>query len=217
MRLLLVRHGETVWNVEHRYQGQSDTALNDAGRSQAAALGRRLADVAIDAAYSSDLRRSWDTAQAIRAARMNGSSALSLQADPRLRELQFGAWEGLTRDEIAARHADSLRAWQSGSLDAQLPGGESVRSAAGRIRAALDEITRRHADQTVLIVSHGGTLQIMCCLFLANSLHLRRCFRFTNASLSEVRVQSTGAAIHLLNDTSHLHMDSCAAKLRGTN
>lgn len=203
-KLLLVRHGETAWNLEGRYQGQSDVALNEVGREQATSIGRRLAREPMDVAYASDLQRAWRTAQAIMEARGAEAPAVPLHADQRLRELRFGDWEGLTREEIAGRFPDSLAAWQTDPLRTQLPNGERVQAAAERIQAFLQERVAQHPDETVLVVAHGGVLQLMCCLFLDGNLALRRRFRFSNASLSIVNMSGEAAYIHLLNDTNHV-------------
>jgi broad specificity phosphatase PhoE len=155
-------------------------------------------------AYASDLQRAWQTAEAIRQAREPDLPSLSLTPDARLRELNFGDWEGLTRVEIAERFPESQRAWQTDPLRARLPNGESVLEAAARVNGFLLDMIERHSDQTVLIVTHGGALQIFCCLFCNGNLSLRRHFRFANASLSAVRLAARGAEILLLNDAHHL-------------
>lgn len=209
-KLLLVRHGETAWNTEGRYQGQNDVALNKAGLAQAASVASRLAHEPMNAAYTSDLQRARGTAEAIMNARAANGTPTALHSDSRLRELRFGSWEGLTRAEIAVRFPESLEAWQTDPLRARLPGGEGVRDAAERVEAFLQEVTVRHPDETVLVVTHGGVLQIMCCLFLGGNLSLRGRFRFSNASLSVVSFAADDAAIFLLNDTNHLPEGSLA-------
>ena len=98
LRLILVRHGQTDWNAQARYQGQADIPLNDVGRRQAAAVAQRLASEEIDILFASDLRRAWETGTAIATAR-----GQTLLAEPRLREMDFGQWQGLTHAEIADR------------------------------------------------------------------------------------------------------------------
>ncbi len=89
LRLLLIRHGETHWNAAARFQGQRDVPLNPRGRQQVAAVARALSRVPLDALYASDLRRTWETAQAL-----SGVAGLATRPEPRLREMSFGAWEG---------------------------------------------------------------------------------------------------------------------------
>jgi broad specificity phosphatase PhoE len=143
--LLLVRHGETDWNREHRVQVHTDVPLNAAGREQARRLAERLLDVALEAAYSSDLGRARETAEAV--ARSQG---LEVQLDRDLREKNFGSWEGLTDVEIAERFPDAVRGgWGD---------GETSDEVATRVLGALERIRSRH-DGTVLVVSHGGPLR----------------------------------------------------------
>jgi probable phosphoglycerate mutase len=142
--LLLARHGETDWNRQLRIQGSSDIALNQLGHEQARALAAELADVELDAIYSSDLVRARETADAVAAAH-----GLDVQLDARLRERSFGSWEGLSREDIAALPEGSRH---DGETD------EEVRA---RVLAAIEEIARAHPGQQVLVVSHGGALNTL--------------------------------------------------------
>lgn len=144
--VLLVRHGETDWNLERRVQGQTDTPLNQTGRRQARALARELADDRIDAVYASDLGRALDTARAVANPR-----GLEVHPVPELREKDFGSWEGLTDDEVLERFPDA-RAGPWG--DAETP--EEV---VERVLGALRRIAERHPGDHVLVVSHGGPLR----------------------------------------------------------
>jgi broad specificity phosphatase PhoE len=155
-KLLLVRHGETDWNAERRWQGHSDTPLNEAGREQA----RRLADEldAVDAVYASDLARARETAEIL--ARRLG---LEVVLDPRLRERGFGSWEGLTMAEIETRFAEEARRWRDehghGAADAE-PHDVFL----SRVESFVDEILDRHPGQHVLVVAHGGTIRAVHAL-----------------------------------------------------
>jgi broad specificity phosphatase PhoE len=154
--LLLVRHGETEWNRVGRWQGHSDTPLNDAGRRQARALAAELGD--IDVVYSSDLARARETAE-ILAQRLG----LEVRVDPRLRERGFGAWEGKTTAEIEAEFGDEHARWLAGAA-AGAEDAEPFAGFASRIHAFLDEILARHPDETVLIVAHGGSMRVVHAL-----------------------------------------------------
>jgi 2,3-bisphosphoglycerate-dependent phosphoglycerate mutase len=143
--LLLVRHGETDWNRELRIQGSSDTELNATGRAQALELARELADVPLDAVYTSDLGRARETAEIVVADR-----ELEVKLDPDLRERRFGSWEGLTRAEIAERFPDLEH--HDGETD------DEVRQ---RILAAVGRIVAAHPGEDVLVVSHGGALNAL--------------------------------------------------------
>jgi broad specificity phosphatase PhoE len=144
--ILLVRHGETDWNLHRRLQGHSDTPLNDRGRQQAHALAAELAGEPIDAVYSSDLVRAHETARIV--AERHG---LEVTAIEDLRERHFGTWEGLHDDEIEARFPQSA----SGVIG----DGETRESMARRVFDALQRIAEQHPDGHVLVISHGGPLR----------------------------------------------------------
>jgi 2,3-bisphosphoglycerate-dependent phosphoglycerate mutase len=152
-RLLLVRHGETPWNRERRMQGHVNTALTGTGRAQAEALGRRLAGERLDAVYSSDLRRALETAHAIVAC-----TGHEVVPEPRLRERRFGIFEGLTREDIAARHPREFERFESRDPDFEMQGGESARAFQARALTCLSGIGERHAGRTVLVITHGLVL-----------------------------------------------------------
>ena len=144
--LLLVRHGETDWNREHRIQGHTDLPLNAKGLEQARALADSLAATALTAVYSSDLSRALQTATAV--ATVHG---LAVQFDRDLREKNFGSWEGLTDTDIAERFPNAVRGrWGD---------GETTDEVAARAVRAIERIRARHLTGAVLVVSHGGTLR----------------------------------------------------------
>lgn len=154
--LLLVRHGETDWNRDGRWQGHSDTHLNDVGREQASRLASELDGV--DVVYSSDLARARETAE-ILAARLE----LPVHVDPRLRERSFGSWEGRTGPEIEAAFAGAHARWLAG----EGPGADDAEpfaDFAARVQAFLAEVVERHPDETVLVVSHGGSIRVIHAL-----------------------------------------------------
>ena len=137
--LLFVRHGETDWNAQRRWQGHADVPLNDRGREQARALAESLADERIDVIYTSDLSRARDTAEAV-AARLGVDVVL----DADLREIDVGPIEGLTADEAAA-----YEGWH----------GEPKESHAERVLAAVGRIAERHPEGRILVVTHGGSMR----------------------------------------------------------
>ena len=155
-QLLLIRHGETDWNSAGRWQGHSDTPLNEEGRRQASALAELLDGA--DVVYSSDLARAKETAE-ILAARLT----LPVRLDARLRERSFGSWEGLTSVEIEERFPDDHRRWQAGegfgATDA-----EPFEVFAARIRGFLEDVLGRHDGETVLVVAHGGSIRVIHAL-----------------------------------------------------
>jgi broad specificity phosphatase PhoE len=151
--LILVRHGETDWNAQHRWQGHSDTALNDAGREQAHRLAAELERV--DALYSSDLARARETAEIVA-----GTIGLEVRFDRRLRERGFGAWEGLTTEEIESSFPDEQRRWRAG-IGAGASDAEPFESFAARVGSFVDDVGLRHVDEEVLVVAHGGTIRVV--------------------------------------------------------
>jgi broad specificity phosphatase PhoE len=151
--LLLIRHGETDFNRQRRWQGQRDLPLNDTGRAQVQALAGGLAGTGVAAIVTSDLRRARQTAQAVAAA-----TGAPVSIDSRLREIALGAWEGLTRDEIAARDGARLDAFRASPSLHRAPGGESAEEVRQRVMAAIRDIVRAHPKDRVAVVSHGLAL-----------------------------------------------------------
>lgn len=156
--LLLIRHGQTDWNLEGRYTGQSDVPLNETGREQARALAALLVKerAAPDVIYASDLERARETAEII-AARFG----LPVQSDPRLREVNQGEWEGMYFPDIVARYAQEFADREADPLNVAPPGGETVGQVQARVQAAVREIVARHPGQRVAVVAHGMVLALI--------------------------------------------------------
>ncbi len=152
-RLYLVRHGETEWNRERRVQGQADPPLNDTGRAQARALAERLAGVRFDAAYASDLRRSLETATIL----LDGRG-LALTPVAGLRERFFGPWEGRLVEEIQEQEPEAWALWLQHRPDEAPPGVETRAAFEGRVGTTLRSLVAAHPTDTILVVSHGGTI-----------------------------------------------------------
>ena len=198
--LVLVRHGVTAWNKDRRFQGQIDIPLDDEGRAQAALAGARLAGERVDAVYSSDLGRAWQTAQAIAEA-----SGLALRAAPGLRERHYGAFEGCTHDEIRRDQPDAFARWHAREPDYVLPGGgESLASFHGRVLAALRELAIRHAGQRVVAVTHGGVLDCAYRIATGLSLTAPRRHDLLNASLNRIAWDGTAFSVVRWADVEHL-------------
>jgi broad specificity phosphatase PhoE len=155
--LILARHGETDWNRAGRWQGHSDTSLNELGREQAGRLADELAET-VDVVYSSDLSRARETAEIV-AARLG----LDVQFDSRLRERGFGSWEGLTRAEIAERDASSLEQWEAGEGHGAHD-AEPFDAFADRMHRFLEEVAEQHPDERVLVIAHGGSIRVIHAL-----------------------------------------------------
>jgi broad specificity phosphatase PhoE len=144
--ILLVRHGETDWNIERRVQGHTDRPLTEAGRAQARALADELEGEPIDAVYSSDLERARETARVVAERR-----GLDVTAIPELREKHFGTWEGLTDDEVLVRFPEARRGhWGD---------AETTEQVSQRVLGALRRIAGAHPGRRVLVVTHGGPVR----------------------------------------------------------
>ncbi len=149
------RHGRTSWNATGRFQGQVDVDLDDTGRAQAHAAGRRLASLRPDLVLTSDLRRAADTAQVL--ARLCGAP---VQVDPRLRETHLGDWQGLTLEEVRASFPGEVEAWSRGE-SVRRGGGEAEDAVAARVAAAVGDALRGSVPgATVVVVSHGSALRV---------------------------------------------------------
>jgi alpha-ribazole phosphatase len=202
LRLFLVRHGETAWNAEGRFQGQTDVPLSAVGLAQAEAIAARLATTPLDAIYASDLSRAAETAQAI--ARPH---ALAVRCDPRWREMSFGEWHGLTYPQMEAAFPETVAWWNADRVHRAAPGGETLTQLAARVQAGLDDVRRDHSAQTVLIASHGGAIRALLCVLLHKSLSEYWQFALGNTSLTEVEFQRMGPVLNRLNDMQHLEYD----------
>jgi broad specificity phosphatase PhoE len=152
--LLLARHGETDWNRDGRWQGHTDTTRNDRGREQARELAERLDGEPIAAVYASDLRRAHETAQIVA-----GRLGLPVVTDERLREINFGRWEGLTTPELEARYPEDVARWRADDGNGSFAGGETYVAMGERVVAALEEIGSAHPDEQVLVILHGGPIR----------------------------------------------------------
>jgi phosphoserine phosphatase len=150
--LLIVRHGETAWNVELRFQGHADPPLNEAGQAQARALADELVGQRADAIYSSDLARAQETAEIL-----GERLGLPVTTLRELREIDVGDWQGLTREEIDARFPDAYLAWRQGETG--WSNGETYDQLAARVLPALERIARAHPGGTLIVVGHGGTIR----------------------------------------------------------
>jgi probable phosphoglycerate mutase len=174
-----VRHGETDWNVEKRLQGQLDVPLNAVGRAQARAVARSLAAEHFSAIYSSDLSRAMDTARAIAE-----GLGLTVRASPSLRERHFGVYQGLTQDEARQSDPEGYARYRGREPDHVIPGGESLKHLAERITASLTELALAHSGETILLVSHGGVLDIAHRLAADQPLETQRDFTISNAAMN---------------------------------
>jgi probable phosphoglycerate mutase len=180
--LMIIRHGETEWNRDLRFQGHGDSPLTETGRTQAQALARRLAGAPIDRLISSDLGRACETAGYLAAA-----TGLEIHTDARLRERHYGPFEGLTIPEIKASHPEAYARFQTDDPDYVLPGGESHRQHYQRNVDFLEDFVRRQPDTTAALVAHGGVLDSVFRFLAKMPLDQPRCYLVLNTSLTVVK------------------------------
>lgn len=200
-RFCLVRHGETDWNVERRLQGHTDIPLNQHGLAQAAQLAKALKaiDLQFDVLYSSDLQRAASTANAVE--KLFGVTAIVDQA---LRERHLGQLQGLTTEDAPRLKPALWSIHLSRDLDHTLDGGESIHQFASRIHTALENIRTQHAGKTILLVSHGGALDMMYRLASNQALQAEKAVAVPNASLNWISHNGHSWKVDKWADTSHL-------------
>jgi alpha-ribazole phosphatase len=191
--LWLVRHGQTDWNQEGRYQGQADIPLNAAGIAQARELAQLLQGRSYQAIYASDLQRAQQTAQILA-----DQVGLMVRLDARLREIDQGDWQGLLVSELAQRYNTEMSARLNNPLSARAPGGESVGEVARRVWAAADDIAAAHPSGSVLVVSHG--LALATLIAKGRSIPLEQVYSLIpdNAKLSMVAWPPQGMDNHCI-------------------
>lgn len=159
--LYIIRHGQTDWNAERRFQGQRDIPLNRLGREQARRNGETLKEAGIETASlrfaASPLSRARETMEILRAAL--GLAPHDYETDPRLAELAYGAWEGMTLHEISTAHVEEWNAREADKWRTPPPEGESYAEGEIRARAFLDDMR-----EDTLIVAHGGMQRVFRAL-----------------------------------------------------
>lgn len=200
-KIILIRHGETEWNVQGRMQGHLDSSLTEQGVAQARALGEVLRDEKFSAIYSSDLGRAQRTAAHI-------AAPDRLILDPRLRERNLGIFQRLTAKEAQGKFADEFLQFRARSPDHVVPGGESRREVQRRAVAALTDLARAHLGQTIVIVTHGGVLDVVYRHALALALDAPREHELNNASLNYLSWSARGLEIERWGEVAHLPQQS---------
>ena len=199
-RIIAVRHGETAWNVDTRIQGQLDIPLNENGRWQAQRLGRALAaSESVNAIYCSDLLRAWDRAQSV----ANCTGLRSISA-PGLRERGFGGFEGKTFVELEAAWPSETERWRQRDPAWAPPGGESLNDFRTRVLGTTQELAAQHLGEQILLVAHGGVLDVMYRAALGLELQATRSWKLGNASINRMLWTPQGLSIVGWSDTSHL-------------
>ncbi|MFS2099914.1 histidine phosphatase family protein [Variovorax sp. Varisp85] len=198
-RLIAVRHGETAWNVDTRIQGQLDIGLNATGIWQAQRAGSALADEPIGVVYASDLSRAWQTAEEI--ARPHG---LAVQPEPRLRERAFGNFEGLSFAEIEATLPVQARLWRERDPEFEPEGGESLLMFRDRVTGVAAELAARHPGELVVLVAHGGVMDVLYRAATRQELQAPRTWQLGNAAINRMLWTPEGFSLVGWSDTAHL-------------
>jgi probable phosphoglycerate mutase len=196
---LFIRHGETDWNRQQRFQGQIDVPLNEAGQRQARRLGERLATEPADHLISSDLQRAQQTAAPLAAAWQAPATLV-----PGLREQRFGVLEGLDVPTIQTRHPDLWTQWLEHPADFALPGGESLRQFHARVIAAVKALAEAHPGRRLAAVTHGGVLDMLWRTAHGLALDGLRTCDIPNTGLNHLRWHQGTLDIVRWADASHL-------------
>jgi alpha-ribazole phosphatase/probable phosphoglycerate mutase len=189
VQIVLVRHGATDWNLEHRCQGSSDRDLSDVGLRQAEEIAERLRQETIHAVYSSDLKRARRTAEVI-----SGHHKLPVMIEKNIRELDHGHLEGLTFNEIKQNYGDFLVRWRSEPAELQVPGGERLADVAERAWSGLTQIVTRHqASDTIVVVSHNFPIVGIVCRITGTHLNNYRNFHLDPCGMSRLHRNGDGS------------------------
>jgi probable phosphoglycerate mutase len=202
--LILIRHGETDWNRELRFQGQLDVPLNAVGHEQARRVAERLAGERVQQLVSSDLQRARQTAEPLGAHPLQPVPLIP-ELDAGLREQHFGMAEGLCVADIKRQHAEAWAQWVRFDADYAFAGGESTRQFHARVMGAVQALAARYARQTLVVVTHGGVLDMIYRTARGLPLSGPRQSEIPNAGINRLRLRGDGTLeIVRWADTAHL-------------
>ena len=197
MQLILIRHGETLWNKEKRVQGTTDIELSATGIEQARKLALSLADASIGAIYASPLKRARQTAEII-----NGFHGRKIEIHHELMEMNMGDFEGLTFTELMAGEKEFLHRWITDPASVKMPRGESLAELQSRAWQSIEKLIA--AGQNALVVSHNFTIATILCRLRKISLSEFRSTCVDNASRTQIRIEDGETHIEAINDSRHL-------------
>lgn len=198
-RVYLIRHGETDWNTNGRWQGVLPIDLNDTGREQARRLASVLQHEEIEAIYTSDLSRAEETARIV-----GNMLGIIPSADVRLRELDIGVFQGLTLDEIKQLYPQHYAAFMNEPITYVLPEGESRRILQARVIAAWNEYTSRSDVRRIVIVTHGGAVKMLLSSLFPRALAEFQVMDIPNTSITILKRDRHDWIIHDLANVTHL-------------
>ena len=198
LRIYFMRHGETVWNRDRRYQGMTDIELSETGIKQAECVAERLKNIQIDKIYSSPLKRAMATAEPVAAVK-----GLEIIPDDRFREIHFGEWEGQTVPELIEKYGDTYKNFIRNPQIYGFPGEGSVQNVINRLKPGIDEIME-HDDGNVLIISHGGMIRLMIMYIMGLDDSWFTKMWIDNTALSTIEFREDRTVLLKLNDNTHL-------------
>lgn len=195
-KLILIRHGETNYNLEKKYCGHSDILMNRKGVSQIKKLSKKVKSFHIDKIYSSDLKRAVQTSKIL----FNNRPVTRLEE---LREMNFGVFEGLDFEAIHEKFEDYHNLWLHDPMKVTIPGGESFKDFKKRVIAKIRVLLRKHKDETVAIVAHGGTIRLIICYLFKKSFKFFWQVEQRPGALNIIHIKNGRVKAVTLNDTSH--------------
>jgi len=198
--LYIIRHGETDWNRQARMQGHADEPLNALGRAQAAQVAAALASYALDAIYSSDLSRAFDTARAIAA----HHPSVPLHTSALWRERDYGRFQGMTLPEVEAIDPQAAQKWRTRVADFAPDGGENLLQFQARIAQQLQAVAAKHAGQKIAIVCHGGVLDIIWRIVHGVAVDAPRAWPLPNTGINHLRYADQAWQVLDWGNTAHL-------------
>lgn len=203
-KIYLARHGESQWNVSKIVQGQKNIPLTDKGIKQAELLGKRLINEQIEKIYSSDLARAYDTAKII-------GKIIDVEVEPmkEFREINFGVWEGLSKNELLTKYRTEYEKWLKNPKDLILEGAETLAELQERALEGINKIINLNGDRynNILIVSHSATIKVIILGLLGISLNNFKNLTLGNVSLSIIEYRNYNKVLKLFNNTDHVDLD----------
>jgi len=202
-RIIAIRHGETAWNVDTRIQGHLNVPLNETGRWQAARAAQALAGEPLAAIYASDLERAHETALSIAAA-----TGLEVVKNEGLRERGFGIFQGKTFAEVQAQWPDQAQRWRRREPEFAPEGGESLLQFRERVTQTAHELASRHAGEQIVMVGHGGVMDVLYRAATGQELQAPRTWELGNAAINRLLWTPEGFTLVGWSDTQHLDDES---------
>jgi broad specificity phosphatase PhoE len=200
MRLLLIRHGETSWNKEEIFRGQLEVPLNETGIDQAKHIAKLLQKAPIDAVYSSPLGRALETARLI--AEPHGLAVITA---PGLTDLDYGAWQGLSHQEVKERYPELYQVWLTAPYKLRFEHGESLDDVRNRALDTVNRLSVQHRDHNVVAVSHRVVIKLLVCAILGLGASGFWAIRQDTCAVNTIEHdEQHGFMIYGLNDTCHI-------------